>query len=264
MAHLVTDKNRLSALTDGRQNVPAPDRLFRDGSVFFVGGELPVYDTLVTMFDSFCMEATTLFFLTFGPRESYLQGEEMARQIKKNFHARLMACLDPAVDSATLERVYAAGVDNVVIPLDGVSPHSAADLPPALHSARALFPRWGAAATLQLGDDSPGESKRLIDRLLHEGIVPLVRFSGRSSEFSPADAEAVLQHLVAGWERSSVPLPAYLPLISVMTPLVETKPAGLFRGFVDRLRDRKQLAESDIRRHLRVQLAENSLDSAGL
>jgi len=261
MANLVTDKSRLSALTDGRQNFPASNRLFRDGSVFFVGGELPVYETLVTMFDSFCMEATALFFLTFGPGQTYSRGEEMARQIKKNFHARLMACLDQGVDSATLERVYAAGVDNLVIRLDGGSPHS--ELPDALAVARSIFPRWGAAATLQLGDESTRQCKSRIDRLLREGIVPLVRFSGRSSDISPDDAEDVLQHLVAGWERHSVPLPAYLPLISVMTPL-ETKPAGLLRGFVDRLRDRKQLAQSDIRRHLRVQQAENSLDSAGL
>jgi len=264
MAHLVTDRNRLSLLASGRQNVPAADRLFRDGSVFFVGGELPVYETLVTMFDSFCMEATTLFFLTFGPRETYPRSEEMARQIKKNFHARLMAGLDQGVDSATLERVYAAGVDNVVISLDGVALHSAADLPAALHFARSVFPRWGAAAILQLGDESPAQSKNRIDRLLREGVVPLVHFSGRSADLLPEDAEAVLQHLVAGWERNSVPLSHYLPLINVMTPLVETKPAGLLRGFVGRLRDRRQLAESDIRRHLRVQQAENSLDSAGL
>jgi hypothetical protein len=265
MATLVTDKNRLNALACGRLSVPVADRLFRDGSIFFVGGELPVYETLVTMFDSFCMEATSLFFLTFGPRGAYAQGEEMARQIKKNFHARLMAALDPEVDTATLERVYAAGVDNVVIHLDGRTLHQdSADLPAALYSARSVFPRWGAAAFLRFGEESPGQSKNRIDRLLGEGIVPLLRFPGRSAEFSPKDVETVLQHLVAGWERSSIPLQAYLPLISSMTPLVQDKPAGIFRGIVDRLRDRRQLAESDIRRHLRVQRAEDSMDSAAL
>jgi len=260
MANLVTDKSRFSVLASGRQNIPAADRLFREGSVFFVGGELPVYETLATMFDSFCMEATSLFFLTFGSRQTYPRGEEMARQIKKNFHARLMACLDQGVDSATIERAYAAGVDNVVIALDGGDARSCADLPAALLSARSVFPRWGAAATLQLDDVSPHR----IDRLLAEGIVPLVSFAGRPEELLPQDAESVLRHLVAGWERNSVPLSHYFPLISVMTPLVEANPAGLFRGFVGRLRDRRQLAESDIRRHLRVQQAENSLDSAGL
>jgi nucleoside diphosphate kinase len=49
-----------------------------------------------------------------------------------------------------------------------------------------------------------------------------------------------------------------------MTPLVQVKPEGAIRSFVGRLRDRHQLAGLDIRRHLRVQPAENSLDSAGL
>lgn len=265
MANLVTDRNRLSDLLNGRMGVPAADRLFRDGGIFFVGGELPVYETLVTMFDSFCMEATSLFFLTFGSRGSYAQGVEMARQIKKNFHARLMAGLDPEVDSAALERVYAAGVDNVVIQLvgDSLHQHSAA-LPAAFSFARAVFPRWGVAAFLYLDNGSQLLSRHRIDRLLREGIVPLVRFSEGASKLPQEDVEAVLQHLVAGWERSSVPLQAYLPLISSITPLVPAKPAGIFRGMVDRLRDRRQLAESDIRRHLRVQQAENSLDSAGL
>jgi hypothetical protein len=264
MANLVTDKSRLSDLLGNNRHAPAADRLFRNRSVFFVGGALPVYETLETMFDSFCTEATSLFFLTFGPRDTYSQGEEMARQIKKNFHARLMAGFDPGVDSATLERVYVAGVDNVVIQLDGSAlRQGSANLPAALCFAKSIFPRWGTAAFLQLGEESPGQSRKLIDRLLSEGIVPLVRFSG-AAELSPEDVEAVLQHLVAGWERSSVPLQAYLPLISSMTPLVQDKPAGIFRGIVDRLRDRRQLAESDIRRHLRVQRAEDSMDSAAL
>lgn len=258
MAHLVIDRSRLDALASGSQNHPAPDRLFRDGSVFFVGGELPVYETLATMFDSFCMEATALFFLAFGSRESYPRGVEMARQIKKNFNVRLMADLDPAVDEATLERVYAAGVDNVVISLDGGDPWVA--LPEAFAIARSIFPRWGVAATLC----PDGLARHRIDLLLGEGIVPLLRFPGRAGGLPPEDAEALLKHIVAGWERIQIPLSAYLPLISVMTPLVETKPAGLFRGLVGRLRDRRQLAESDLRRHLRVKQAEDSLDSAGL
>lgn len=261
MAKLITDKSRLSDLVGSNRHAPAPDRLYRDRNVFFVGGALPVYETLETMFNSFCTEATTLFFLTFGPRGTLLQGEEMARQIKKNFNVRLMASLELSVDAAVLERIYAAGVDNVVFPLTG---NAAEELPLPLQAARTVFPRWGAAATLLLGDEAPALTRRRIDLLLREGIVPLVQFTARSASLPPEDMDAVLEHLVSGWERNSVPLPAYLPLISVMTPLVAPKPAGLFRGIVDRLRDRQQLAGSDLRRHLRVQPAENSLDSAGL
>lgn len=264
MAYLTTDKNRLRSLLSGSQQAPAADRLFRDRSVFFVGGVLPIYETLETMFDSFCTEATALFFLTFGHGETFLQGEEMARQIKKNFNVRLMARLELSADAAFLERIYAAGVDNVVFPLEVNSGIDRAKLPLSLQAARTVFPRWGAAATLLLGDEAPVLTRSRIDMLLQEGIVPLLQFSASAASQPPADVDAVLEHIVSGWERHSVSLQAYLPLISVMTPLVATKPAGLFRGFVDKLRDRQQLAGSDIRRHLRVQHAENSLDSAGL
>lgn len=262
MANLTIDPSRLSSLISGSYHAPAADRLFRDRNVFFVGGALPVYETLETMFNSFCTEATALFYLTFGPVEKFLQGEEMARQIKKNFHVRLMASLELSVDAAALERIYAAGVDNVVFTPESDSGFDRGDLP--LQAARTVFPRWGAAAALLLGDEAPALTRSRIDLLLQKGIVPLVQFSDCSATLPPSELTAVLEHLVTGWERHSVPLQAYLPLIGVMTPIVATKPAGLFRGFVDRLRDRQQLAGSDIRRHLRVQHAENSLDSAGL
>ncbi|NVN98556.1 MAG: hypothetical protein HXX17_04460 [Geobacteraceae bacterium] len=264
MANLVIDKNRLNFLIGGNRYAPATDSLYREQSVFFVGGALPVYETLETMFDSFCTEATALFFLTFGSGEMFLQGEEMARQIKKNFHVRLMAGLEMSVDVARLERIYAAGVDNLVFPVDVSNEDHTVGLSPLLQAARTIFPRWGTAATLLLGDEAPARTKSRADELLQEGIVPLLQFSAGSASLPEEDMAAVMEHLVSGWERHSVPVQTYLPLINVMTPLVATKQVGFFRGFVDRLRDRQQLAGSDIRRHLRVQQAENSLDSAGL
>jgi len=258
MANLMSDKNRLNALLDSNRQLPSPDRLYREGNVLFIGGALPLYQTLETMFNSFCMEATSLFFLTFGSQETLAQSLEMARQIKKNFHVRLMARLQSPVDGQTLERIYAAGVDNVdLCQLEGYNVELS-------ESAQGIFPRWGVAATLTLGMEDPAGTIERIDSLLAAGIVPLVQVSAQAANLSAEQIDTVLHRLAAGWEQSAVPLQAYLPLISAMTPLVQKKPAGVFRGFVDRLRDRQQLAGSDIRRHLRVQPAENSLDSAGL
>jgi hypothetical protein len=267
MANLVIDNSRLSSLLEGTFPVPAADRLYRDRSVFFVGGVLPVYETLETMFDSFCTEATALFYLTFGPAETFPRGEEMARQIKKNFNVRLMARLDRDADAPLLERTYAAGVDNVDLHL--AEPAGAAwgerlVLPPVLRAARELFPRWGVAATLHVGDEAPTVVMSRIDTLLAEGVVPLVRLLPRVAGSAPGGLEMLFEHLEAGWKRNSVPMATYLPLLSATTPLVATKPAGLFQGIVDRFRDRRQLAESDIRRHLRVRPTEDSLDSAVL
>jgi hypothetical protein len=189
----------------------------------------------------------------------------MARQIKKNFNVRLMARLDQEAGVAVLERIYAAGVDNIDLQLtEGAADPGVGTLHPSLRTAVELFPRWSVAVTLPLGGEPPASAMARIDGLLAEGVVPLVRVSPGAASHAPGVLEAVFEHLVAGWERSAVPVATYLPLISATTPLVVTKPAGLFQGIVDRLRDRRQLAESDIRRHLRVRPAEDSLDSAGL
>jgi len=262
MAKLKIDKERLVDLLNGSHPLPTADRLYRDRSLFCVGGNLPLYETVETMFASYCMESTALFHLTFGTGETFLQGREMARQIKKNFNVRLMARLDHPVDEPILEQIYAAGVDNLILNLPEIQAGGHDDL--LLQASRRVFPRWGVAAVLRLGADAPARTGRRIELLLQQGVVPLLQFTAHAAGMTSEEIESLLVHLAAGWEKNSVPLATYLPLISVMTPLEAAKSTGLFQGFVDRLRDRQQLAGSDIRRHLRVQPAENSLDSAGL
>lgn len=262
MVNLIHEASRQHPQSNSRPT-PAADQLYRDQNVFFVGGELPVYETLETMFASYCTEATALFFLTFGSRETFLQGEEMARQIKKNFTVRLMASLDFPLDAVTVERVYAAGVDNLIVPVPRqLTVHH--QLPSPLQTARGIFPRWGIATTLVLGNDEPALTINRIDALLQAGIVPLLQIAEPSVRLLQAETTAILENLIASWKRNSVPFSAYLPLLTVMTNQANAKPVGIFRGFFDRLRDRHHVTGSDIRRHLRVQPAENSLDSAGL
>jgi hypothetical protein len=258
MTRLTIDKKKLADFLEGNRQLPATDRLYRDGYVLFIGGALPLYQTLETMFNSFCTEATSLFYLTLGSQETLAQSLEMARQIKKNFHIRLMARLESPIVGPALEQIYAAGVDNLDLLL---SEGANAKMP---ESIEGIFPRWGVASTISLGEEDAALTLERIDSLIQRGIVPLVRVSSKAAWLSAEQIENVLQYLVDGWERNSVPLQAYLPLISSMTPLVQVKPAGVIRGLVERLRDRQQLVGSDIRRHLRVQPAENSLDSAGL
>lgn len=264
MSRLITDKEKLSALLSGSSQFAAADRLYREQSIFFVGGALPVYETLETMFNSCCAEAAALFCLTFASAGTGLQGEEMARQIKKNFHVRLMARIDAPLDESTLERIYAAGADNLLVTLakDGAEEEFLQKVP--FKAARVLFPGWGVAAALPLGGGPIVSTLRSIDLLLQEEVVPLLQFTPDSARIPALDISTVFEHLVSGWEQSSVPLQVYLPLISSMTPLVPDKPAGIFRGIFNKVLDRHRLAESDLRRHLRVQHPENSLDSAGL
>lgn len=257
MALMAIDRERLTGRDDGRANLPAADRLYRKGSVFFVGGALPVYETMVTMFDSHCMEATELFFLTFGPEGSLAAGIEMARQIRKNFHVRLMAGIGPVVEPADIGRIYAAGVDNLVFSLAG----NFADeewLPAAMAAARQVFPRGGVGVALPLAT----ANAVTIDRLWGEGIVPLVTWGTdvRANE----EAAVALERLIVVWDAAGVAVAPYIPLLTSLAPLIDTRPVGPVRGFIERFRNQRQLAGSALRRHLRLFSADDSLDSAGL
>lgn len=265
------DQNRLNALAARPLQPAAARELRRDGRVFFVGGELPVNETLETMFESFCMESTDLFYLSFGEMAAFHRAAEMARQIKKNFNVRLMGRLDYPAPARITEHAYAAGVDILDIPLTVFDPLLARmrglDNPAiheALHSARSVFPRWSVASTLLVGEEPPDSTIAGIDALLKEEIVPLAAISGSTAGIKSDNIAAVFRHLASGWKRHGVPIKPFAPLIGFMTPLVPAEPAGMFQGLIDRFRERRSLAASDLRRHLRVTSAQDSLDSAAL
>ena len=167
------DRKKLDDLLRRPLQPATAGELRRCRNVFFVGGELPIDETLETMFESFCMESTELFHLAFGTVDRFPRGEEMARQIKKNFHVRLMGRLDNPVSTGVLERIYAAGVDILDIPLLSFT-RAQAGTYDALLSARSIFPRWSVASTLVAGEEPAAATRNGIDALLKDGIVPLV------------------------------------------------------------------------------------------
>ncbi|MBI5484340.1 MAG: hypothetical protein HY888_07760 [Deltaproteobacteria bacterium] len=268
---LTVDRQKISALISSPVSSGTADVLRRQGNVFFVGGNLPVYETLETMFESYCMESTGLFHLTFGDSGNLQRGLEMARLIKKNFSVRLMGRLDYPVPAETVEQIYAAGVDILDIPLPVcssasdstlISDHTARQA--TLDAARLVFPGWSVVASLEADQMATGATMAVIDSLLAKGIMPLVSFSGNTALKEPDDAAAVFSHLASGWKKHHVPVKTLLPLITLITPLVPREEPGLVRGFIDRIRDRHQLASSDLQRRLRVGQAADSLDSAEL
>ena len=265
------DRNKLNELIKRPLLPAAANELRRCGNVFFVGGELPVAETLMTMFESFCTESTDLFHLSIGALNLFPGSEEMARQIKKNFHVRLMGRLDNPAPARVLERIYAAGVDILDIPLF-IFDHSAAlkrDCDrlaryDALLSARNVFPAWSAASTLLAGEESPESTMKGIEALLDDGIVPLVALAETAADVAPDILAAIFAHLAAGWKEYHVPVQPFLPIINFMTPLTPKEPSGAFRGMIDRFHDRRRLAASDLRRRLRLKIVEDSMDSAAL
>ena len=265
------DQNKLDALTAGKLKTVTAHDLRREDGIFIVGGELPVNETLETMYESFCTESTALFYLCFGHKETFHRGAEMARQIKKNFHVRLMARIDYPAPAEISEHVYAAGVDILDIPLSVFDPSLAVErgintqgVHDALLSARSVFPSWSVCSTLLAGAEHPDSTIHGIDALLKDGIVPLVTLYGNASDMDPNSIAAIFMHLALAWQKYNIPLKPYLPVISAWTPLVPSEQAGLIRGLIDRFHERRMLAAADLRRHLRVKPAEDSLDSAGL
>ena len=82
--------------------------------------------------------------------------------------------------------------------------------------------------------------------------------------WNPEDTKDAFAFLAAEWRRHRVPLKPILPLLRLVTPFVFAEPAGFLRNAIDKLQDRRILASSDLRRHLRTSDAEASFESAGL
>jgi hypothetical protein len=243
--------------------------LSRNGRVFFVGGTLPVHETLETMFLSYCVESTDIFVLTFGAADTLRHGLEMAKLIKKNFNVRLMARINHAVPDWLYQQIYAAGAD--LIDLAGAFPavaggNAALDEGQKARciAAKNAFPDWSVAATITLDGRPESLLIRTINELLVIGVVPLPRLSWSGAHESEAQICEVLNHVARSWQEHGVPVKPFHALIGLNSPLVPAVKPGALRSLIDRIHDRRKLAASDLLRHLRVSVPEDSLDSAGL
>uniref|UniRef100_A0A831TWC9 Methylenetetrahydrofolate reductase n=1 Tax=Geobacter metallireducens TaxID=28232 RepID=A0A831TWC9_GEOME len=258
---MVVDETKLRKLLTTPVASPTSRDLRRDGSIFHVGGELPPQETLETIFDSHSLAPAELFHLTFGAPDTFSNGEALARLIKRNFSAHILGTMDYPASTPLLEQAYAAGIDIIQIPLGRPDQE---ERRAALLHARTVFPRWGVASTLPLGEVSIDATLAEIDDLLSHGIVPLLQPPPQTGLCGPEEAAAAYSHLAAAWRRFKVTLAPLLPLIALATPLVPKNQGGTLRGFINRLRDRRLLAASDLRRALRVRQVEESFESAGL
>ena len=268
---MIVDQQKLRALITKSEKPVSAIELRREDNVFFVGGELPARETVETLFDSHCQAPAELFHLGFGDIDHFHLGEELARQIKKNFSARLVGRLDYPAPPFIIERAYAAGVDILDIPLkvfdQGLAKERGIEREERLASiqyARTVFPKWAVASTLMIGEEPSCSTVSGIDFLLDAGVVPLVAVSAKAAHYPGEEIAAIFKHVADGWNKQKVVTKPLLPLINLTTPLVASRPKGLLRGFIDKVYDRQLLATSDLRRSLRVKQVEESFESAGL
>ncbi len=262
------DPKKLESLKTLPATIPGPNELRRSGNIFFVGANLPLVETLETMFESFCMESTDLFHLSFGPADNFDKALEMARQIKKNFSVRLMGQIDFLPTGRVLERAYAAGIDLFTVPFQHIAAGSNTDrIDPTIVSLIAkdsILPRWSLISTIQLTPDSEVEVLKNMNRLLDNGIIPLPLLNESSGQISVNVIQDIYQHLKAGLQQHRVSLKPLLPFITQLTPLVSAKRDGIVSALINKFHDRHLREAADLRRHLRVSAVEDSLDSAGL
>ncbi len=268
MLHVI-DSHRLDILHETPLNYASPTGLRREGSVFFIGGNLPIYSTLETMYESYCLEATDLFHVTFGDAGAFEQNLDMVRQIKRNFSIRLMGQIGYPLSASQVEQVYLAGLDVLDIPRqafggDPVGGPDAEKLQDTFSAATAAFSRWSVASSIIAYHSTPQEVRTAIHDLLDHGVVPLLVLAGQGTVWDQAETEGLFSFLAAEWHRHRVPIKPILPLLRLTTPFVFSESSGFLRNVIDKLQDRRVMATSDLRRHLRTSGAEASFESAGL
>lgn len=264
------DRQQLHRLIHSPLRPSVSTELRREETVFFIGGDLPSLETLETVFESHCQSPADLMVVTFGDVNSFHIGEELVRQLKKNFHVHLMGRFDYPAPPHLLQRAYAAGIDLVDIPLHVMDSGLARERKlekeerlRSLETAKAIFGKWNVAATLAAGEEACCSTVSGIDQLLKHDIVPLVTVTARAAQYGRTEVEDIFSHLATALKRHRVVTTPLLPLLSLATPLELAKP-GILKGFINRLHDRQLLATSDVRRALRVKQIEESFESAGL
>ncbi|WP_243370016.1 hypothetical protein [Geotalea sp. SG265] len=264
------DQQKLRQMIGKPVNTFDTAMLRRDGNVFFVGGDLPVRETLETIFDSHCQVPAELFCLTISSLNTFHQGEELARQLKKNFNTHLLVRLNFPAPAFAIERAYAAGADILDIPLHlfdqalaGERGLAKEERLQALRFAQGVLPRWGVASTLMAGEEPSCSTISAIDTLAGAGIIPLVDLSPRAARYPQEEIAAIFSHLTTVWKKRKMIIKPLLPLVSMTTPL-DIRPRGMLKGLMDKIYDRQLLATSDLRRSLKVRQIDASFDSAGL
>lgn len=270
MIHAI-DSQKLNILHETPFNYASATSLRREGKVFFIGGNLPVYGTLETMYESYCQENSELFHITFGDAGAFEQNLDMVRQIKRNFSIRLMGQIGYQLSAGQIEQLYLSGLDVLDIPHRTYGKYPAA-VPygdsagwrETFDAAAATFTRWSITSSIIADHAAPKDVRTAIHDLLDHGVIPLIALAGGDGDWNQAENGDLFLLLAAEWHQHRVPLKPIMPLLRLTTPFVFNESSGLLRNVIHKLEDRRGMAASDIRRHLRMSGAVGSFESAGL
>lgn len=257
----------LTTLIAAPFKIPGPTALYREGRVFFVGGNLPILETVQTMHDSYCQESTDLLYLSFGDIKCFKHNLDMSRTVKKNFSVRLMGHIDRIVSGDEAEQLYLAGIDllDVQQASEGQADREYEQMfNTFLKRAVSVFPRWSVSVSLNPGMATLDTLNGYARELLQVGVVPIVTLSEDNPALHAEEAKVLFQTIADQWRVSAVPIRHLQPILALSTPYVWREAGGMIRSAVTRFHNRQLLATSDLRRHLRTKAAEASFESAGL
>lgn len=270
MIHAI-DSGKLDNLRSAPFRYANPADLRREGRVFFIGGNLPVYSTLETMYESYCLESTDLFHVTFGKADQFERNLDMVRQIKRNFSIRLMGQIGYQLPASQVEQLYLAGLDVLDIPHlayakfpAAVPDNKSTGWGETFEAAAATFTRWSITSSIIVDHSAPEDVRAAIHDLLEHGVIPLFALAGDGSSCNPAEISDLYLLLATEWHRHQVPLKPIMPLLRLTTPFIFAASTGFLRETIDKFQERRIMAASDLRRHLRTSGAEASFESAGL
>lgn len=250
------DQQKLAQLCNQPPRPAAAGELRRVDQIFLVASELPLQSTLETIFESDCQKPADLFWLRFATAEAFLRGEELVRQLKKNFRGYLLGRFEFLPSAELVDRAYAAGLDLLELPLSEVeSPQWV-----ALDYARTVFPQWSVLVTLP----ALAQNLALTETLAQGGIVPLFSLEQVPAGLQQTTLADSFRQLQRSWRRHKVALKPLRPLLELTTPLTPPpKPRGV-GALLDRVDDARLRTTSDLRRLLRVREVAASFESAGL
>ena len=215
------------------------------------------------------------------PDQGLTQLAPVVQAIKKEFSTFVALRGFPPKEKKTLDKVYAAGIDLLNLPLEGFVGFAKKDdviSPPLVYSAleyaARIFPLGTICTELFLEPNSTDSLKDKIDYLMGKGVIPLLKLKAPSivtGEEHLRVAE-VARYMEKATQNARLPLKWLFPQCRYMSPLdtrffidPPNKAKLNAKPIYKSLLGRKALEGFAIlRRKLRIKDVSNSYESAGL
>lgn len=250
------DQKKLTRLRTQRLNPAAMVELYRHHRIFQVAVDAPMLLTLEAVLESESRQPVELFRLHFMDEESFFQGQDLVRQLKKNFHGFLFGAFAEIPTTRLIDHAYAAGLDLIHMPLTGDDSRQWV----ALNYARTVFPSWSVLAGVSVWPQSDAPFSILARR----GIVPWIDLEKLPADIPDEILCNSFKALLRNWQEFKIKLKPLYPLLKATLPFSPPPRSRGLSGLIELADDVALRTGLDLRRLLRVRGVADSFESAGL